>query len=65
MNLIYTSKTKEDKKMFNVLNESISDIFTQVTEEMDDSLDKISEMVPGIKENNPGLIEEMLKILEG
>ena len=33
--------------------------------DMDQSMDNISNMVPGIKKNNPGLVEEMLNILKG
>ena len=33
--------------------------------DMDRFIDNISNMVPDIKKNNPGLVEEMLNILKG
>lgn len=33
--------------------------------DMDQSMDNISNMIPDIKKNNPGLVEEMINILKG
>lgn len=33
--------------------------------DMDQSMDNISNMVPDIKKNNPGLVEEIINILKG
>lgn len=51
--------------MFNNLNKAVGQFYQDSIEEMDNNLDEISKLIPGVEEHNPGLIDKMLKILQG
>ena len=52
------------KKLFEELGISGLEYVDNIINDIDESLNNIGQMIPDIKKKNPGLIEDLLKILE-